>query len=470
MLTHFKPLTVLAAALALAACARQPLLPDAAQALNPAKAGLVAGKPAAVEARWWREFQAPQLDALIAQALASSPSLLQARARILRAAAAEEAAGAAAKPAVGLGFDATRQRYTEHGLIPPPLAGTQRTTASLQAGLSYDWDFFGRHQAQLAAAIGASRAAEADAAAASLMLAGQITRSYLALARVVAQGRLLELQLADSEQSLALVQQRYAAGLDNSQTLRSAEAPLPELRRQALLLDGQASLLRHQLAALSVQPAAALRDLVPALSVAAAKNSASGIGLDLLGRRPDVVAARWRVEAATQQVTLARAQFYPNISLNAFAGFSSIGMDRLLQSGSRQFGFGPSLRLPLFDAGQLSAQLRGSAAEVDSAVASYNAALLEAVRDASDQLSSLQSLQLQQQEQGALLANSQANLALARQRFEAGIGGRQALLNARQALLLQQRASLELQGLTLEAQAMLMVSLGGGWQDAAEVN
>jgi NodT family efflux transporter outer membrane factor (OMF) lipoprotein len=276
--------------------------------------------------------------------------------------------------------------------------------------------------------------------------------------------------MADSVQSLALVQQRFAAGLDNSQTLRAAESPLPELRRQALLLDGQASLLRHQLAALSVQPAAALRDLAPVLSVAAAANSASGIGLDLLGRRPDVVAARWRVEAATQQVTLARAQFYPNISLNAFAGFSSIGMDRLLQSGSRQFGFGPSLRLPLFDAGQLSAQLRGSAAEVDSAVASYNAALLEAVRDASDQLSSLQSLQLQQQEQGALLANSQANLALARQRFEAGIGGRQALLNARQALLLQQRASLELQGLTLEAQARLMVSLGGGWQDAAEVN
>jgi NodT family efflux transporter outer membrane factor (OMF) lipoprotein len=470
MLTHLKKLTVLAAALALAACARQPLLPDAAQPLSPAKAGLLAGKPAAVEARWWREFNAPQLDALIEQALVAAPSLLQARARILRAAAAEEAAGAAAKPAVGLGFDATRQRYTEHGLIPPPLAGTQRTTASLQAGLTYDWDFFGRHQAQLAAAIGASRAAEADAAAARLMLAGQITRSYLALARIVAQGRLLELQMADSVQSLALVQQRFAAGLDNSQTLRAAESPLPELRRQALLLDGQASLLRHQLAALSVQPAAALRDLAPVLSVAAAANSASGIGLDLLGRRPDVVAARWRVEAATQQVTLARAQFYPNISLNAFAGFSSIGMDRLLQSGSRQFGFGPSLRLPLFDAGQLSAQLRGSAAEVDSAVASYNAALLEAVRDASDQLSSLQSLQLQQQEQGALLANSQANLALARQRFEAGIGGRQALLNARQALLLQQRASLELQGLTLEAQARLMVSLGGGWQDAAEVN
>ncbi len=470
MLNHLKKLTVLAAALALAACAREPLLPDAAQLLNPGKVGLTAGKPAAVEARWWREFKDPQLDALIAQALVASPSLLQARARIMRAAAAEEAAGAAAKPSVGLGFDATRQRYTEHGLIPPPLAGTQRTTASLQAGLSYDWDFFGRHQAQLAAAIGASRAAEADAAAASLMLAGQITRSYLALARILAQGRLLLLQLADSEQSLALVQQRFAAGLDNSQTLRAAELPLPELRRQALLLDGQASLLRHQLAALSVQPAAALNDLAPVMSLDSKPQSVSGIGLDLLGRRPDVVAARWRVEAATQQVSVARAQFYPNINLNAFAGFSAIGMDRLLQSGSRQFGFGPSLRLPLFDAGQLSAQLRGSAAEVDSAVASYNAALLEAVRDASDQLSSLQSLQLQQQEQGALLANSQANLVLARQRFDAGIGGRQAMLNARQALLLQQRASLELQGLTLEAQARLMVSLGGGWQEAAEVN
>ncbi len=470
MLTHFKPLTVLAAAVLLAACARQPLLPDAAQPLNPSKVGLTAGKPVAVDARWWREFQAPQLDALIAQALASSPSLLQARARILRAAAAEQAAGAAAKPSVGLGFDSTRQRYTEHGLIPPPLAGALSTSASLQAGLSYEWDFFGRHQAELAAAVGASRAAEADAAAASLMLAGQITRSYLALARIVAQGRLLELQLADSEQSLSLVRQRYEAGLDNSQSLRSAESPLPELRRQALLLDGQASLLRHQLAALSVQPAEALNDLAPVLSIAAAANSASGIGLDLLGRRPDVVAARWRVEAATQQVSVARAQFYPNVSLSAFAGFSAIGMDRLLQSGSPQYGFGPSLRLPLFDAGQLSAQLRGSAAEVDSAVASYNAALLEAVRDASDQLSSLQSLLLQQQEQGALLANSQARLALAQQRFDAGMGSRLTLLSARQALLLQQRASLDLQGLTQEAQARLMVSLGGGWQEAAPVN
>ena len=97
MLNHLKKLTVLAAALALAACARQPLLPDAAQLLNPGKVGLTAGKPAAVEASWWREFKDPQLDALIAQALVASPSLLQARARIMRAAAAEEAAGAAAQ-------------------------------------------------------------------------------------------------------------------------------------------------------------------------------------------------------------------------------------------------------------------------------------------------------------------------------------------------------------------------------------
>ncbi|WP_197047047.1 efflux transporter outer membrane subunit [Paucibacter sp. KBW04] len=463
--------------LGLSACAPVPTLKPGASLLPPEQLGLKQAKgelqPFGADAAksWWTRFKDPQLDALLARALAQSPSLAQVRARVERASALVENALASDKPLVGAGMDATYQRYPEHSLYPPPIAGSLRTMATVQAGISYDWDFFGRHEAELNAALGQARAAEAESEAAQLMLAAQLTRSYLSLARVLAQKDLLAQQLSQREQSLALVRQRVAAGLDTSLEQRTAESPLPELRRQAWVLDEQAALLRQQLASLSAQSAEQLGTLKPELpkplSLQAASNEGQSLGLDLLGRRPDVVAARWRVEASTQQLALARSQFYPNLNLSAFAGFSSIGLDQLLKAGSLQFGFGPSLRLPLFDTGRLRAQFKGSAAELDASVAAYNAAVLEAVREASGQLSSLQSLQRQQQEQEALLGNARASRDLVAQRFNAGLGSKLALLNAQGSVLQQERQSLELRGQTLEAQVGLIRALGGGWQDAA---
>jgi NodT family efflux transporter outer membrane factor (OMF) lipoprotein len=467
---YFYPLTLLAAvmsaALLMGGCAPIPTLPKPAEAITPEKLGLKGGIATELNASWWTAFKDPQLDALIERSLAESPSLAAARARVGRAAANAEFAGAADKPVVGAGFDATRQLFTEHGLYPPPIAGSIRTTANLQLGISYDWDFFGRHQAELAAALGGQQAAQADAAAARLMLASTVTRSYLTLGRVLAQRELVAQQIAEREQALALVRQRVAAGLDNRQELRGAETPLPELARQGLVLDEQATLLRHQLAALSAQPAAALDTLAPRLPAALPLAADTALGLDLLGRRPDVVAARRRVEAAGNQVTVARGQFYPNVNLTAFAGFNAIGLDQLFKGGSQQYGFGPSLRLPLFDTGRLRAQLKGSAAEADAAVAAYNTAVLDAVRDAGDQVTTLQSLQSQAVQQQALLANAESSLGLAQSRFDAGLSSRLALLNARSAVLAQQRQSLDLRGQTLEGQVNLMRALGGGFADA----
>ncbi|QPF73915.1 efflux transporter outer membrane subunit [Roseateles sp. DAIF2] len=460
----------LLAALALAACAPIPRLAEPARPLQGAELGLREPSPAApaapaLAADWWRAYGDAELDALMQRALAQHPSLAQAQARIARAAAAIENAEAAERPVFGISADATRQRYTEHGLVPPPIAGSVRTNATLQAGISYDWDFFGRHAAALQAALGNERAARADAAAARLNLSAAIARGWLDLARALAQRELLAEQLRQGEQSLALVRQRVAAGLDGAPQLRSAETPLPELRRQDLALQAQAELLRHQLAALSAQPAEALASVRPRLPRPLALDAEAQLGVDLLGRRPDVAAARWRVEATTQNVAEARAQFYPNVTLSAFAGFSSLGLDQLLKSGSQQLGFGPSLRLPIFDTGRLRAQYKGSAAERDAAVAAYNGALLEALRDAGDQYSSLRSLQLQGEQQGQALAHVQASRDLARQRFEAGLGNYLAVLSAEQNLLSQRRLLLDLQGLSLDAQVALVRSLGGGWSD-----
>jgi NodT family efflux transporter outer membrane factor (OMF) lipoprotein len=460
--------SVVAVAALLAACAPIPQLAQPAAPLSPQQLGLhQAGRAAELRVDWWAAFHDPQLDALMQRALAESPNLAAARARIARAQAATEAAGAADKPVIGAGLDLTYQRFTEHGLYPPPLAGDTRATIDLRAiNVSYEWDFFGRHQAELAAAVGSRQAALADAAAARLMLSVQLARAYLALGRVLGQRELVEQQLAERGQALELIRQRVTAGLDDEQLLRSAETPLPELRRQRLVLDEQASLLRHQLASLTVQPINALDPLSPSLPTPLALDGA-GLGLDLLGRRPDVVAARWRAEAATQQVAATRAMFYPNVSLNGFVGLSSIGLDNLGKGGSQVYGIGPSLRLPLFDTGRLSAQLQGAAAERDGAVASYNASLLEAIRDASDQLAGLNALTRQQQEQQALLSNAQASLALARSRFDAGLGSRLAVLSASAGLLAQQRQALDLRGQTLDSQVGLMRALGGGWTEPA---
>ena len=134
----------------------------------------------------------------------------------------------------------------------------------------------------------------------------------------------------------------------------------------------------------------------PSLAALKAIATPTRLPADLLGQRAYIEAARQRVEAAGYDVKNARAQFYPNINLLAFAGVSSIGLGRLLESGSAQWGVGPAIRLPIFEGGKLRANLRGKAADLDAAVESYNGAVLDAIHDAADQIASSRSITRQQ--------------------------------------------------------------------------
>lgn len=457
----------LAGLLVLAGCAThadiQPsstALPGPALGLDPATV-----TPAA-DARWWRAFADHRLDGLIDQALQGHPSLRVAQARIARANAGVAAAESAGLPQVNGSLDLTRQRYTEHGAVPAPLAGSVRNSGTLQASASWELDFFGRHRAALEAALGAQRAAEADLSAARLLLASQVAHAYVQLARWVEQREVAVRTLAQREQVLSLIRQRVQAGLDNNVELRQGEAGLPEMRQQIASLDEQIDLTRHALAALTAQPAAALADLSPRLDGVRAAAVPQQLGADLLGRRADVAAARWRVEAASRQVDAARADFYPNVNLVAFAGLSSIGLDRLLEAGSRQIGFGPAVRLPIFDAGRLRAGLRGKTADLDAAIESYNAALLDAVRDVADQVTSARSVEVQRREQAAAQAAAESAYDLALQRYRAGLGSYLTVLSAENGVLAQRRLAADLRARALDAQVGLARALGGGYQES----
>ncbi|MEP7301318.1 MAG: efflux transporter outer membrane subunit [Caldimonas sp.] len=450
--------------IALAGCADPSGIVARAVTIDPARAGVSpSGAGSALAPDWWQGFGDSSLSGLIEQAVAGSPSLRVAQARLARAVANAGAVRAAEGPQLNGAFDLTRQRFTETGIYPPPLAGSLRDTATLQLNGAWELDLFGRNRAALDAAVGAQRAAEADAAAARVVLAVNVGRSYVQLARLLEQRQVLQRSLAQRDQVLGLIQQRVSAGLDTTAELLIGEGALPETRQQIEAVDEQIALARHALAALAALPPEAADALAPRLSAVRLVPLPELVPADLLGRRADIVAARWRVEAAAGEVAAARAQFYPNINLVAFVGLSSIGLDRLVQVGSRQYGAGPAIRLPIFDSGRLRANLGGRTADLDAAVETYNGSVIDAVHDVADQIGSSRSLARQQAEQTAAIAAAEAAYDVVTQRYRAGLATYLTVLNAEINVLAQRRLGVDLRARTLDTQLLLVRALGGGY-------
>lgn len=419
--------------------------------------------PVTVATEWWRDFGDETLNGLVAKALETSPNLKLAQARLARAQAVTEVANAATLPQLNGQLDLTRQRYTANGAVPPPLAGSIRESGTAQLSASWELDFFGKNRAALDAALGSVNAAQADAQAARVLLASQVARTYFQLVRLNEEAGVARRTLAQRQETLTLVQDRVNAGLDTRLELRQSEGGLPEARLQLEMVQEQMALTRNALNALVGGSNRAVALVPSAQSAIKSVAVTPVIPADLLGRRADIAAARWRVQASSSDVDNAKTQFYPNINLVAFAGFSSIGLGRLLDSGSQQWGVGPALRLPIFDAGRLRANLRGKTADLDAAVESYNAAVIDAVRDVADQVASSQAILRQQAEQRGAQDAAEGAYNIAMQRYKAGLGNYLNVLTAETSVLAQRRLAVDLVGRAQETQVALMRALGGGY-------
>lgn len=455
---------IASAAVLLAGCASPGAPATRLAEATPASAGLRDATTPAAPARWWATLGDESLAGLVDRALRDQPSLALARSRVDRALALARVTDAADAPQASFSAEATRQRFTEHGLVPAPIAGSVRNTGTVQLGFGWSPDWYGQQAAALASSLGQAQAADADAAAAANALAAQVTRSYIGLGRLVAQREVAERTLAQREELRTLTAQRVAGGLDTRVEGVQADSALPDARAQIEALDEQIALARHQLAVLTGQAPDALDALSPRLAQIALQPLPAELGADLLARRPDVAAARWRIEAAGQEVQVARTAFYPNINLTAFVGLNAIGLDRVFQAGSGQAGVTPALHLPIFDGGRLRAQLGGREAELNGAIAQYNGAVLDAAREARDAISSLQSLARQRREQAAALDGAQTAHALALQRYRAGLGSYLIVLNTESQWLAQRRQAVELQARELDTGIALLRAIGGGWE------
>ncbi|MBP6717901.1 MAG: efflux transporter outer membrane subunit [Rhodoferax sp.] len=457
---------LLAAVFGLSACAQMGDRPEVHGLQDATSLGLANAKATALNLtpHWWRVFGDAQLDGLVEQALAANPSLDMARARVARAEAGATGVGAAAGPQWNGSLDVTHQQYTANGAVPAPLAGSVRDTGTLQLAASWELDFFGKNRSALSSALGQVRVAQAEASAARMLLASRVAHSYFQLARLNDQLRVAHQALSQREQALRLVKDRVSAGLDTRLELRQSEGGLPEARLQIEILQEQVSLAQLALAALVGEPNQPLKLLDTSLLAVRSVQLESTIPSDLLARRADIAAARWRVEAASQDVNNAQAQFYPSVNLVAFAGLSSIGLDRLVDSGSEQWGIGPAIRLPLFDGGRLRANLRGKEAELEGAIGSYNAAVIDAVREVAGVLATLQAIARQQLEQQATLTASEDAYGIAVQRYDAGLSNYLSVLATEGAVLQQRRQAVDLSARAIDAQVSLMHALGGGYR------
>jgi NodT family efflux transporter outer membrane factor (OMF) lipoprotein len=456
-------IAAIALAASLAACATPGHIAPQARPVDISTVLPQPSAPVSVADTWWTAYGDPALDALVVRGLSGNPTLAVVRARVEHASAEVGEADAQRQPHVDATADIARQRFTGTGLYSPLVAGTSQTTADLGLRGSWEIDVFGKRRALLDAAIGSQRAAEADFQAARVLLAANIVHQYVQLARLGDQREVLARALAQRQEVLALLRQRVDAGLDTAVELRQGEGAVPEIRVALDQVDEQAEIARDALAALTGQGPDALRSLSPRLAVVKAVPLPDDIPADLLGRRADITAARWRVESATQDLKAARAEFYPSVNLLAFAGFTSIGLDNLLHADSRQLGAGPALSLPIFDAGRLRANYKSKSTDVDGAVETYNTAVLEALRDTADALASVRHTDVQRADQARALDSAEQAYDLAAQRYGNGLGSYLTVLAAETNVLAQRRIDADLKAKALDSQAQLARALGGGY-------
>lgn len=465
------PLSLLFSALLLAACASPHGLHTQGQALDAAslQGPTFSGKlsPAAWPASdWWNRLGDPQLDALIEEALRSNPDLQVADARARQANAAVLAADAQRQPTLTGNAGVTRSRLAR---VDDPTGQGDRysTLRSLSLDGSYHFDLWGGERAAWEAALGRARASEVDRQGARLTLAAEVARAYNDLGLAYATQDLAEQDLKRSRDMLQLGRSRVEAGLDSEYQLQQTQSLEAAAEASLTAASQQVESARIRLAVLLGQgPDRGATLPRPQLIAPSAVSLPANVPAELIGRRPDLVAARWRVEAASRDIDASKADFYPNLNLSVAAGSKSLLGDAMFGGASRFFSIAPALSLPIFDGGARRAALAGRDADYDLAVAQYNQTLVTALGDIGDVIQRIHSLQrqIEQQQRARDIARSSYDIAM--QRYADGIGNYLDALSVEQQLLQSERQLASLQAERIDASVLLMQALGGGFEAA----
>jgi NodT family efflux transporter outer membrane factor (OMF) lipoprotein len=420
---------------------------------------------------WWQAYNDPQLNQWIVASNQGSPSLAMAEARVREAISIAGVARSALSPQVNGTMSIEREHWPDNAFYGPgPLANqnTWNNTASL--GLEYHLDLWGRDKNSAEGALDVAHATAAGARAAQLELDTNIIRTYIGMSRDYALLDIAQSNLVQQQQILALAKRRLAGGIGTQLDVSQAETPLPDYERQIDSIQESIELAKNQLAALAGKgPGSGESITRPTLALDSPDGLPSALPFELVGHRPDIVAARWMVAAQARGIDVAKANFYPNIDLLAsLGGYAAMGpLFQFLKSASGSWTAGPAMSLPIFDGGRLRSELGAQSASFDEAVDQYNQTIVGALKDISDAVIRLRSLQSQEEDSQRSVASATKSYNLAKEGFRRGLTDYVNVLVAQTELLKAKQELAKIQAERLEAHASLTEALGGGLDDPA---
>ena len=429
--------------------------------------------PPVLAADWWRLFNDNTLNQLEESAVRANTDLAAAVARVAQARAAARVTQSQFYPVVTLDPSLTRSRSSGSGANGSTLNGTSttsraRTFTNIQIpfDVSYEIDIWGRIRRLNEAALAQVRVSEDDYQVVLQTLEADVAQNYFTLRSLDSQQRILAQTVTSFRQQVSLTQTQLNAGLVGPTDLLQAQTQLNSTITQEVEIRRQRADVEHALAILLGRPPTELTleskplDLTP-------PSIPAGLPADLLRRRPDVAEAEAALAAASAQIGVAVAQFYPTVTLTGAAGFESIDAAHVLDWEHRFWSIGPSVSIPIFEGGRLRANLQQVRARYNELLANYHGSVLIAFRDVEDSLTDLHMRADAAAAQDQAVQSAREYLRLSEVQYRGGLATYLQVIDAERTLLTNELSAAQLLNQRLISTVLLIKSLGGGWESGA---
>jgi NodT family efflux transporter outer membrane factor (OMF) lipoprotein len=413
---------------------------------------------------WWAVYRDPVLSALEAKIATANPDVAAAVARHDEAAAFLKEARSGLFPTIGADVSVARQRQSDRR----PLRGSDQPSTynadTADIGFGYDLDLWGKVRNQVSAGRSQEQASEDDLQSVRLSLQASLASSYFELRGLDQRAKLLHDTIVTYEHALKLTASRHDGGLASGLDVSRAKNQLASARAAADDAQASRALLEHAIATLTGTPASSFT-LAPDVGHHILPAVPAGLPATLLQRRPDIAAAERRVAAANAEIGVAKAAFFPDISLGLDGGYQSTTFSPWLAAPNEIWSVGPQLLFTIFDGGRRSAAVANSRAQLAENGAKYRQTVLAAFQQVEDGLALLHHLGDESVNENEALSSAQTTLALAMSRYKDGVVSYLDVVTAQTAELTAQIASLDLRTRQLRASVSLIQALGGGWSD-----
>jgi NodT family efflux transporter outer membrane factor (OMF) lipoprotein len=416
---------------------------------------------------WWMLYDSAELNGLETRLIAGNPTLAAALANYAEAMALKDQARAGLFPTLGLGTDVGRNRDSINAPIRGPTTPTYYNAYTAGGSVSYELDLWGQIRNEVAAGEANAAAAAADLENARLSLIAQLVDDYVQLRSLDRDSAILEQTVTAYTRACELTQQRHDAGIAPGLDVSQAQTQLNTARSQAAQTLAQRALMEHAIAAL-LGVSASTFSIKPEIVAVTLPQIPSGVPATLLERRPDIAAAQRRMIAANANIGVARAAFFPSLTLSAQGGFQSNAVSNWLSAPSSFWAIGPNALLSVFDGGLRRARVAQARAEFDSSAANYRSTVVSAFEQVEDSLASLNHYHDAALEEKAAVDAAQRTLDLSMALYKQGATDYLTVVTSQTALLQTQLEALNLETVQVRASVDLIRALGGGWEDSAQ--